>query len=192
MIAESCAFLLISLLACIFLFTGGQTLWSWAKRISWKCESKIRPWSYSLVATPCDFGQESFCESQSKYLWFSVDNWLCETFFSQINHPMKTILVWIDTTWNNFEYIKALWNCFELGYIWNESGRLLYSQYLSISISYNFFCWLHENFPPPFIICRILEYGTHQKMQIFQQVIRDRCSPVKSIQSPVCQPIKYH
>ena len=116
MIAESCAFLLISLLACIFLFTGGQTLWSWAKRISWKCESKIRPWSYSLVATPCDFGQESFCESQSKYLWFSVDNWLCETFFSQINHPMKTIVVWIDTTWNNFEYIKALWNCFELGY----------------------------------------------------------------------------
>ena len=26
MIAESCAFLLISLLACIFLITGGQTL----------------------------------------------------------------------------------------------------------------------------------------------------------------------
>ena len=32
----------------------------------------------------------------------------------------------------------------------------------------------------PLMICRILRYGTHQKVQLFQQVIRDRCSPVKS------------
>ena len=183
MIAESCAFLLISLLACIFLFTGGQTLWFWAKIISCKYEEKRRPWSYSLVITPCDFGQERSCEFQSKYLWFSVENWLCETYFL-----VELITLWKQYEWIPHKNLGTLKLC-ETALIFELSPDVCFIRVLSVNINFlRLFCWLHKIFRP-LIICRILEYGSHQKMQPFQQVLWDRCSAVKSIQPPVWQPI---
>ena len=54
--------------------------------------------------------------------------------------------------WNIFGYIQALWNCFELGHrIFELSLDVCFFRNIcQYQYSIPFFCWLHENFPPPY------------------------------------------